>query len=81
MNWIRPVVAASLLAKGEAEVQLLAQLKTKIADGRLLTLIESFLTAGILDGVDEWTPASGAPQGAVIAPPTILLTTAACWIE
>ena len=68
VNWIRPVVAASLLAKGEAEVQLLAQLKTKIADGRLLTLIESFLTAGILDGVDEWTPASGAPQGAVLSP-------------
>ena len=48
--------------------QLLARLKTKIADGRVLSLIESFLTAGILDGMDEWTPASGAPQGAVLSP-------------
>ncbi|MFN9237297.1 MAG: reverse transcriptase domain-containing protein, partial [Planctomyces sp.] len=32
--------------------QLLARLKTKIADGRVLSLIESFLTAGILDGMD-----------------------------
>ena len=48
--------------------QLLARLKTKIADGRVLSLIESFLTAGILDGMNEWTPASGAPQGAVLSP-------------
>ena len=48
--------------------QLLAQLKTKIADGRVLSLIESFLTASILDGMDEWTPSSGAPQGAVLSP-------------
>ena len=48
--------------------QLLAQLKTKISDGRVLSLIESFLTAGILDGMDEWVPASGAPQGAVLSP-------------
>ncbi|MFO0999459.1 MAG: group II intron reverse transcriptase/maturase [Planctomycetaceae bacterium] len=48
--------------------QLLARLKTKIADGRVLSLIESFLTAGILDGLEEWTPASGAPQGAVLSP-------------
>lgn len=48
--------------------QLLAQLQTKIADGRVLSLIKSFLQAGILDGGDEWTPASGAPQGAVLSP-------------
>ena len=48
--------------------QLLAQLQTKIADGRVLSLIESFLTASILDGMDEWTPSSGAPQGAVLSP-------------
>lgn len=48
--------------------KLLAELKAKIADGRVLSLIESFLTAGILDGMDEWTPTSGAPQGAVLSP-------------
>jgi RNA-directed DNA polymerase len=48
--------------------QLLARLQTKIADGRVLSLIQSFLTAGILDGMSEWTPTSGAPQGAVLSP-------------
>ena len=35
---------------------------------RLLSLIESFLTADILDGTDRWTPEAGAPQGAVLSP-------------
>lgn len=48
--------------------QLLARLQTKISDGRLLALIESFLQAGIMDGLREWTPTEGAPQGAVLSP-------------
>jgi RNA-directed DNA polymerase len=47
---------------------LMARLKAKIADGPVLSLIESFLTADILDEVREWTPESGAPQGAVLSP-------------
>jgi RNA-directed DNA polymerase len=48
--------------------RLLARLKTKIADGSVLSLIESFLKAGILDGMSAWTPEAGAPQGAVLSP-------------
>ena len=48
--------------------RLLDRLRTKISDGRLLTLIESFLQAGILDGLKEWNPTEGAPQGAVLSP-------------
>jgi RNA-directed DNA polymerase len=48
--------------------RLLSRLGTKIADGRVLSLIAAFLQAGILDGVKEWTPESGAPQGAVLSP-------------
>ena len=48
--------------------RLLARLKEKIADGRVLSLIESFLQAGILEDGTEWTPESGAPQGAVLSP-------------
>lgn len=48
--------------------QLMSRLRTKIADGRVLSLMESFLQAGVLDGQDEWTPAAGAPQGAVLSP-------------
>jgi RNA-directed DNA polymerase len=48
--------------------QLLAQLQLKISDGRVLSLVESFLTAGILDDGAERIPDSGAPQGAVLSP-------------
>ena len=34
----------------------------------VLPLIESFLKANILDGLEEWTPTAGAPQGAVLSP-------------
>ena len=39
-----------------------------IADSRVLGLIEVFLQAEIMDGVQHWTPESGAPQGAVLSP-------------
>lgn len=48
--------------------RLMSRLKTKIADGRVLSLIESFLQAGILDECSTWIPESGAPQGAVLSP-------------
>ncbi len=48
--------------------RLMARLKTKIADGSVLSLIEKFLRANILDGTDQWTPTAGAPQGAVLSP-------------
>ena len=44
------------------------QLRRKVADGRVLALIEAFLKAGILDGLKEWTPETGSPQGSVISP-------------
>jgi RNA-directed DNA polymerase len=48
--------------------RLMTRLKEKIADGSVLSLIEAFLKANILDGLEEWTPAAGAPQGAVLSP-------------
>jgi RNA-directed DNA polymerase len=48
--------------------RLVQRIRAKVADGRLLGLIESFLKAGILDGLQEWTPVAGAPQGAVLSP-------------
>lgn len=48
--------------------RLMDRLKTKIADGSVLSLIESFLQANILEGMEEWTPEEGAPQGAVLSP-------------
>lgn len=48
--------------------KLMRLLETKIADGRVLSLINAFLQAGIMEGADEWTPVAGAPQGAVLSP-------------
>jgi len=48
--------------------QLMERLKTKIADGRVLQLIEAFLKADIMEGLSQWTPEQGAPQGAVLSP-------------
>jgi RNA-directed DNA polymerase len=48
--------------------RLMSRLQERIADGRLLALIESFLKAGIMDGLEEWEPEKGAPQGAVLSP-------------
>ena len=48
--------------------RLMTRLESKIADGPVLRLIESFLKADILDGASQWTPEQGAPQGAVLSP-------------
>ena len=48
--------------------RLMSRLRERIADGRVLQLIESFLTAGIMDGLSEWQPEAGVPQGAVLSP-------------
>src|SRR5271169_4635478 len=45
--------------------RLMSRLRERIADWRLLQLIEFFLKAGILDGMQEWEPEAGVPQGAV----------------
>jgi len=48
--------------------RLVARLREKIADGSVLSLIQLFLEANIMDGGQEWTPTAGAPQGAVLSP-------------
>jgi RNA-directed DNA polymerase len=48
--------------------RLLALVGQKVADGRILALVEAFLEQGVLDGLQEWTPEQGTPQGAVCSP-------------
>ena len=48
--------------------RLIDRLRERIADRRVLDLVQSFLKAGILDGLKEWEPEAGAPQGAVLSP-------------
>lgn len=48
--------------------RLLARLREKVTDGRILALVESFLNQPVMEGVKTWTPESGSPQGAVVSP-------------
>ena len=48
--------------------RLLALVGEKVSDSRILRLVEMFLEQGVLEGMREWTPEAGTPQGAVISP-------------
>jgi RNA-directed DNA polymerase len=49
--------------------RLLALVQARVADGRVLALVESFLRAGVLEASKSWQPTKrGTPQGGVISP-------------
>jgi RNA-directed DNA polymerase len=49
--------------------RLLALVQERVADGRVLALVESFLRAGVLEEAKGWQPTQGGtPQGGVISP-------------
>jgi len=47
---------------------LMDRVRLKIADGRVLDLIQRFLDQKVLDGLEQWQPLTGTPQGAIISP-------------
>jgi len=47
---------------------LMARVEERIADGRVLSLLRGYLKQGVMDGMKEWQPEAGTPQGAVISP-------------
>jgi RNA-directed DNA polymerase len=49
--------------------RLMDRIREKIADGRVLKLLEQMLQAGVMDSAKGWQPTGqGTPQGAVISP-------------
>jgi RNA-directed DNA polymerase len=48
--------------------RLMALVAGKVADGRVLALVEAFLGQSVLEDTREWVPEQGTPQGAVISP-------------
>ena len=49
--------------------RLMALVQARVADGRVLALVESFLRAGVLEEGRNWQPTErGTPQGGVISP-------------
>ena len=64
--------------------ELLARVKAKVSDGRMLKLLEAFLTQGVLEEMNLWTPEAGTPQGAVIircSPISIWMPSTTRWRE
>jgi len=51
-----------------AHEQLMQLVRQRVADRRVLRLIESFLQQAVLEELREWRPGAGTPQGAVISP-------------
>ena len=47
---------------------LVTEVERKIADGGVLALLRAYLTQGVMDGLEQWQPESGTPQGAVVSP-------------
>jgi RNA-directed DNA polymerase len=54
--------------------RLMERVREKVSDSRVLRWVQMFLDQGVMDGLREWSPETGTPQGAVITPPTILRT-------
>jgi RNA-directed DNA polymerase len=48
--------------------RLLELVKDVIVDGKVLALIQAFLTARVMESAEGWVPEGGTPQGAVISP-------------
>src|SRR6476620_6285249 len=48
--------------------RLMADVRQQVADGRVLALLEAYLHAKVMDGLQEWDPDKGTPQGAGISP-------------
>lgn len=48
--------------------RLMAHLQERISDNPLLRLVQRYLTQDVMDGLQQWTPTQGTPQGAVLSP-------------
>lgn len=48
--------------------KLIMLMRAKVTDSRVLKLVEMFLRQNITEGLQEWTPQQGSPQGAVLSP-------------
>jgi RNA-directed DNA polymerase len=48
--------------------RLMARIREQVSDSRVLRLVERYLEQGVMDGLREWTPETGTPQGAVLSP-------------
>jgi RNA-directed DNA polymerase len=48
--------------------RLMNRVRERVSDNGVLGLVGKFLDQGVMDGLSEWVPEKGTPQGAVISP-------------
>ena len=48
--------------------QLMERVRTRIADGKILDLVQAFMDQAIMEECKSWTPDKGTPAGAVLSP-------------
>lgn len=48
--------------------QAMRAVEQRVADGRVLGLVRAYLKHGVIDGLEQWEPEAGTPQGAVVSP-------------
>lgn len=75
---IEPLLAAGYMHVVDVDVRkyydtiphqgLMNEVAKRIADGRVLDLIQAYLHQGILEEMKLWMPDKGTPQGAVVSP-------------
>lgn len=47
---------------------LIDRVREKVTDGRIIRLLQAFLTQKVMETAEGWTPEEGTPQGAVVSP-------------
>ena len=56
---------------------LMARMRARVKDKRVLALVRAFLKAGIMTELGEYEDTyTGTPQGGILTPPTLLATSA-----
>jgi RNA-directed DNA polymerase len=48
--------------------KLMRRTEERISDGRVLRLVNRMLQQGVMEGMSEWTPEEGTPQGSALSP-------------
>jgi RNA-directed DNA polymerase len=48
--------------------QMMERMRTKVADGKVLNLVEAYLKQEVMGTAENWIPEEGSPQGAVLSP-------------
>jgi RNA-directed DNA polymerase len=48
--------------------KLMRRIEERISDGKVLRLVTRMLEQGVMDGMSEWTPGEGTPQGSALSP-------------